>query len=115
MSLVLRDPAGTSRVLSSLGAELSGKRLELLKEIVPKLSRVAVFGTSSEPGNARGLKDTELAARVLGVKLQYVDILTWKDIEPGFRAAVMGKPTARSFRLEGQSSILTEHRLENLR
>jgi putative tryptophan/tyrosine transport system substrate-binding protein len=87
----LARPGGNITGLSSLGAELSGKRLELLKEIVPKLSRVAVFGTSSEPGNARGLKDTELAARVLGVKLQYVDILTWKDIEPGFRAAVMRK------------------------
>src|SRR5262245_63487003 len=47
--------------LSSLRPELSGKRLDLLKEIVPKLARVAVLGTSSTPGNAQSLKETELA------------------------------------------------------
>jgi ABC-type uncharacterized transport system substrate-binding protein len=87
----LARPGGNITGLSSLGAELNGKRLELLKEVVPKLSQVTVFGTSSEPGNARGLNDTELAARVLRVKLQYVNILTRTDIEAGYRAAVTGK------------------------
>jgi hypothetical protein len=50
--------------LSTLGPEISGKQLELLKEIVPKLSRVAVFGTSTRPGNAQLLKEVELAAGV---------------------------------------------------
>jgi len=44
--------------LSTLSRELSGKRLELLKEVVPKLSRVAVFGTSSSPGNVPVLNET---------------------------------------------------------
>ena len=48
--------------LSSFSAELNGKRLELLKEIVRGLSRVAVLGTSTNPGNAQALKETELAA-----------------------------------------------------
>jgi putative ABC transport system substrate-binding protein len=87
----LARPGGNITGLSSLGSELSGKRLELLKESVPKISRVAVFGTSSEPGNARGLTDTELAAGILKIKLQYVNILSGKDIEPGFRAAVTRK------------------------
>jgi putative ABC transport system substrate-binding protein len=87
----LARPGGNITGLSSLSAELSGKRLELLKEVVPKLTRVTVFGTSSEPGNRRGLKDTERAAALLGLKLQYIDILSPKDIEPGFRTAVMGK------------------------
>ena len=43
--------------------ELSGKRLELLKEVVPMLSHVAVLGTSTKPGNAQALKEIELAAR----------------------------------------------------
>ena len=49
----LARPGGNITGLSRLAPELSGKQLELLKEIVPKLSRVAVFGTSTEPGNAR--------------------------------------------------------------
>ena len=59
----LARPGGNITGLSSLRADLSGKRLELLKEILPKLSRVAVLGTSTLPGNAQELKETELAAR----------------------------------------------------
>ena len=66
-----RDLAETSRDCQRMRPELSGKRLELLKETVPKLSRVAVFGTSTNPGNAQSLKETELAAGAFGVKLQY--------------------------------------------
>jgi putative ABC transport system substrate-binding protein len=62
--------------------------LELLKEIVPMLSRVAVLGTSTRPGNAETLREVELAAGAFGVKLQYLDILSPKDIETAFRAAV---------------------------
>ena len=65
-----------------------GKRLEILKEIVSGLSRVAVFGTSTEPSNARELKEIELAAGALGIKLQYRDVLSLDDIEIAFQAAV---------------------------
>ena len=58
----LARPGGNITGLSTLSPELSGKRLELLKEIVPKLSRVAVLGTSTNPGNAQALKEMELAA-----------------------------------------------------
>ncbi len=53
-----------------LAPEISGKQLELLKEIVRRLSRVAVFGTSRQPGNAQSLQEVELAAKALKVKLQ---------------------------------------------
>ena len=53
----LARPGGNITGLSTLAPELSGKRLELLKEIVPKLSRVAVFGTSTIPGNAKVKRD----------------------------------------------------------
>ena len=53
----LARPGGNITGLSTLAPELSGKQLELLKEIVPKLSRVAVFGTSTNPGNAQALKE----------------------------------------------------------
>jgi len=55
---------------------------------------VAVFGTSTEPGNAQSLRETELAAGALGVKLQYLDILASKDIETAFEAARTGRADA---------------------
>jgi putative ABC transport system substrate-binding protein len=77
----LARPGGNITGLSTLAQELSGKRLELLKEIVPKLSRVAVLGTSTIPGNAQALKETQLAAAAFGVQFQYLDIQNPKDIE----------------------------------
>jgi putative tryptophan/tyrosine transport system substrate-binding protein len=84
----LARPGGNITGLSRIAPELSGKQLELLKEIVPKLSRVAVFGTSTRPGNAQMLRELELAAGAFGVKLQYLDILSPKDIATAFQAAV---------------------------
>jgi putative ABC transport system substrate-binding protein len=90
----LARPGGNITGLSTLAPELSGKRLELLKEIVPRLSRVAVFGTSTQPGNAQALKGVELAARAFGINLQYVDVLDPKDIETAFRSAGKGRADA---------------------
>ena len=78
----LARPGGNITGLSTLAPELSGKRLELLKEIVPKLSRVAVLGNSADPGNAQTLREVELAAAAFGVKLQYLDILVPKILRP---------------------------------
>ena len=86
----LARPGGNITGLSTLAPELSGKRLELLKEIVPKLSRVTVIGNSTEPSNAQLLREMELAAGALKVKLQYLDVLSSKDIETAFRAAAKG-------------------------
>jgi putative ABC transport system substrate-binding protein len=83
----LARPGGNITGLATLSPELSGKRLELLKEILPKISRVAVLGTSTTPGTAQELKEAELAAGAFGVKLQYLNVLDPKDIEAGFRAA----------------------------
>jgi putative ABC transport system substrate-binding protein len=83
----LARPGGNITGLSTLAPELSGKRLELLREIVPKLSRVAVFGTSTQPGNAENLTDVELAAKSFGMQLQHLDVLDPKDIATAFRAA----------------------------
>jgi len=86
----LARPGGNITGLSTLAPELSGKRLELLKEIIPKLSHVAVFGTSTQPGNAQMLGEVELAAKAFGVKLQYLDVLSSKDIATAFQAASKG-------------------------
>jgi putative ABC transport system substrate-binding protein len=83
----LARPGGNITGLSSLGADLSGKRLELLKEVLPKLSRVAVLGNSANAGNGIQLRETERAAGTLGLQLHYVDVLNAKDIETAFREA----------------------------
>ena len=106
----LARPGGNITGLSTLGPEISGKQLELLKEIVPKLSRVAVFGTSTRPGNAQLLKEVELAAGAIGVKLQYLDILGPTDIETAFRAAGKGHADAVLMMLAG--GIASAHRSE---
>jgi len=83
----LARPGGNITGLSNFSPELSGKRLELLKEIIARLSRVAVLGNSTEPGNAQSLKETEIAARAFKVQLQYLDVRGPKDIETAFREA----------------------------
>jgi putative tryptophan/tyrosine transport system substrate-binding protein len=106
----LARPGGNITGLSAQRPELSGKQLELLKETIPKLSRVAVFGTSTQPGNAQSLKETELAAGAFRVKLQYLDILVPKDIEGAFRAA--GKGQADAVLMLVPSSVAGSHRKE---
>jgi putative ABC transport system substrate-binding protein len=90
----LARPGGNITGLATLSPEISGKQLELLKEIVPRLSRVAVVGTSSNPGNAQMLRETELAAGAFAVQLQYLDVGSPKNIETVFRAASKGRADA---------------------
>ena len=90
----LARPGGNITGLSTLAPELDGKRLELLKETVPKLSRVVVMGRSAEPGYAQLTKDLDLAAAVLKVKLQHLDLPDPKDTETAFRAASKGRADA---------------------
>ena len=90
----LGRPGGNITGLSNLNRELSSKRLELLKETIPRLLRVAVFGTSSQPGHPQARSETELASTTLGVKLQYLDVLEPKAIEAAFLAAAKGHAEA---------------------
>jgi putative ABC transport system substrate-binding protein len=103
----LARPGGNVTGLSSLAPEISGKQLELLKEIVPELARVAVLGTSTVPQYGLVVKEIELAAKASGVKVQYLDVLNEKGIESAFRAAntehagavvVLGSPILNSQR-----------------
>jgi putative tryptophan/tyrosine transport system substrate-binding protein len=105
----LARPGGNITGLSTLSPELNGKQLELLKEIVPKLSRVAVFGYSSGPPNAQALKETDAAARALSLHVQHVDVLAPKEIEPAFQAARSGRAEAV---LVLSSPITFSHRKE---
>jgi ABC-type uncharacterized transport system substrate-binding protein len=90
----LARPGGNITGLSRLSPELSGKRLEILKEVIPRLARVAVCSTSTYPGNAQELKEIELTAGALGIKLQNFDILAPRDFEVAFRSATKGHAQA---------------------
>jgi putative ABC transport system substrate-binding protein len=81
----LARPGGNVTGLSTQAPEISAKQLELLKEIIPRLSRVAVFGSSSPAVLYR--QTEERAAQALGLRLQYLDVRELKDIEPSFDAA----------------------------
>jgi putative ABC transport system substrate-binding protein len=105
----LARPGGNITGLSVLSPELSGKQLELVKEIVPKLSRVAILGNSNEPANQKTLKEIELAAGSFGVQLQRLDVLDSKDIEIAFRVATKAHADALMVLASG---IVTDHRAE---
>ncbi len=90
----LARPGGNITGLSTLSPEIGGKQLELLQGVVPKMVRAAVIGTSTLPGHAQRLKETELAAGSLKVELQYVDVLSPEDIETAFRHASRGRADA---------------------
>jgi putative tryptophan/tyrosine transport system substrate-binding protein len=77
----LARPGGNITGLSTHYPEITGKQLELLKEIVPKMSHLAVLGDSSEPFTAQSLKETERTAKAFGVQLQYLDVKDPKDVK----------------------------------
>jgi len=83
----LARPGGNITGLSTLFPEMSGKQLELLREIVPKLSRVAVLGNATQPGNPQALREINLTADGFGVQIQYLEVRGPKDIETAFREA----------------------------
>src|SRR5207237_7373410 len=87
----LARPGGNITGLSTFVPELSGKRLEILREVVPKLSRVAVLGSSGATGYAQTLKEIEPAAKAFKLQLQFIDVKHAKDMEAAFRAASEGR------------------------
>jgi putative tryptophan/tyrosine transport system substrate-binding protein len=83
----LARPGGNITGLTLMNPELSGKRLELLQEVVPGLSRVAILWHGGHPGALLALQETEAAGRVLGVQLQSLEVHGPNDFEPAFAAA----------------------------
>jgi putative ABC transport system substrate-binding protein len=90
----LARPGGNITGLSTLAPEISGKRLELLYETVPKLVRVAVFGRSTRPGNAQAVGAVERAATTFRIKLQYVDVEGPAELDAAFQTAVSQRADA---------------------
>jgi putative ABC transport system substrate-binding protein len=104
----LARPGGNITGLATLRPELTGKRLEFLKETVPKLSRVAVLANPTEQDYLEIQKELERAAGAFRVKLQYLEIRQAKDIETAFREANKGRADAVLFRVPGP--FVTSHR-----
>jgi len=83
----LARPGGNITGLSnSVGPEIAGKQLELLKEVVPKVSRMAVLWNPNTRGNALALRETEIAARALGLELQPLEARSLNDFDRAFAA-----------------------------
>jgi putative tryptophan/tyrosine transport system substrate-binding protein len=83
----LARPGRNVTGLSNLARELSGKRVEILKELLPQLTRVAILGAIAIPGNTQATKETEEAAAGLQLQTEYFDLRDSKDIDLAFRAA----------------------------
>jgi len=82
----LARPGGNVTGLANFTSELAGKRLELLKEVVPRVSRVAVLWNPDAPSSTLRMRETEAAAPSLGIKLQPVDVRELNDFEHAFAA-----------------------------
>ena len=80
----LARPGGNVTGLSNQAPDTVGKRLELLREAVPALRRLAIMGNSGNAGIAVEMRETEAAARILGLEVTAVDIRRADDIEPAF-------------------------------
>lgn len=83
----LSRPGGNVTGLSSVGAQMGSKQLELLKQVMPHLRRATVIGNSGEPGNAPAAQTLARDATRLGVELTFADVRTGTDIEPAFATA----------------------------
>ena len=91
----LTQPGGNITGLTRLGRELSGKRLELLTEVVPGILRVGVLWDANAPGPIIGFREYEAAARALKIQLQSLEVRGPKpDLKGAFQAAAKGRTTA---------------------
>jgi putative ABC transport system substrate-binding protein len=88
----LAHPGGNVTGLAVANAELSAKRVEILKELVPRLARAAVLWNIANPGNAIAWTDTEHAARVLGVQIESHELRESRDLEGAFATIAHERP-----------------------
>ena len=105
----LARPGGNITGLSNYHPDLTGKQLELMKEMIPKLGRIAVIGNSNEPGNKQALNEVEPATRQLAMRSFYLDLQDGKSIEAVFATAskeqadaalVLSSPVSSAYRAQ---------------
>jgi putative ABC transport system substrate-binding protein len=83
----LAKPGGNVTGLANLTTELSGKQVEILREVMPKLARLAVLRDLTEPGNPQAVRETDRAAQGFSIQRFYLDVRSAPDIEPAFLSA----------------------------
>ena len=105
----LARPGGNVTGMSFFAAVLAGKRLELLKETVPRTSRVAVLANPGHAGEQLELKETQAAARALNVALQYLAVRASDDFNDAFRA--MARERAEAI-IAFPDALIMAHRKE---
>ena len=98
----LSRPGGNITGLSNQSSELVSKRLEILKEVIPTLSRLATVGTSSNRDNARELKEIEITAATFKARTLFFDVLVPTDIDIAFNSAVKARSDAVLWIVAGQ-------------
>ncbi len=103
----LAHPGGNITGLSQMVPELVGKQLEVLKEVAPKISRVALLSNPANPAHALALRDVKVAARSLGVQLQLLEARGPSEIESAFAAMTTERAGAVIVLVD---SMLIDHR-----
>ena len=89
----LARPGGNITGVTNISEVLAGKRLELLKETIPKLSRVAVLWNPQDPSSAQQWKESQLPARVLGLQLHSMEVSSANAFETAFKEAIKARNT----------------------
>jgi putative ABC transport system substrate-binding protein len=90
----LSRPGGNITGLSIFAPETSGKRLEFLKNLLPKMTKVALFWNPNDPGAKFSLTETQSAAKVMSVDLQILETREVADFDGAFQAAVKASAVA---------------------
>ena len=90
----LARPGGNVTGLSTLSPETSGKRVELLRELIPRLSRAALLWNPDSRGNLLDYKETEAVARSLHVELQSIELFRVEDLDRAFSVVTKGRAQA---------------------
>ena len=104
---IVARPGGNLTGLSLMAPELVGKQLEILKDVVPKISRVALLGNPANPGNAPQVRHAQDAARALGLRLQPLEARGPSDIDSAFAAITSEQAGAVIVLVD---SMLLDHR-----
>ena len=104
----LARPGGNITGFTDIDHDLAGKRLELVKESLPKASRVAVLWYSVSPVAAKQLQETEIAARPLGVRIQSLEVRSPEDLDYAFQTA--NKQRAEGLIAVSFGGLLVNHR-----
>jgi putative ABC transport system substrate-binding protein len=104
----LARPGGNVTGLSTISLELTGKRLELLKEAVPGLSRVAFLWNPGVRGDTLQYKEAEGVARALGLSLQSVEVVLAEDLDRAFSAIT--EQRAQALTVAGPSPVTFSNR-----